>query len=232
MKIVRVLFVSGPRDSKDLFDPGQYQGETIRIQVTHTTADQAEDVFDDIHDNLDIILFSGSLQTARVVQFTRYFRERKSSIPVFLLVTEDQTKLSRALKRAGVDDVLCKADIDSPLFAWTFTSTVEHATMRKKALEYDVLHGKLVEFKKGFGKMVHDINSPLSVIRLALYHIDNSELTQEKKDSYLRLLIDNIRKVEARIGEFQTLKRHLDGDRATRTRILSIRSNARSAGSR
>jgi hypothetical protein len=232
MKIVRVLFVSGPKEGKELFSPKANQGETIRIQTSHAPADQAEDVFDDLYERLDIILFSDGVPTKRTAFLTKYFRERNSSIPIFLLSTRDEDRLPRALKRAGVDDFFHQADVDSPLFVWTFTSTVENATVQKKAREYDVLHGKLQEFKKGFGKMLHDINSPLSIIRLALYHIDNSELTPEKRESYLRLLIDNIRRVEARIGEFQTLKRHLEGDKATRTRILSIRSNIRSAGGR
>ncbi|MBI1807762.1 MAG: hypothetical protein HYR76_12000 [Ignavibacteria bacterium] len=226
MKAIRVLLIDTTTTHKQLLEQRLLNPDSIRFNVRFAAPKHAGDVFKDSANQLDLILIGEKISPSTIVQTTKMVRSRNLTIPIFALTKQSEARVPRNYQRAGVDDMINIADIDSPLFSWTFVSTVEHVVLKKKAREYDVLHRQLRSVNDSLAYIMHEINNPLSVIRLALYHLDNPELPGHKRDTFLKLLVDNLERVESQMNELRLIRRDLGGEPTTRTKILTIKPAA------
>jgi signal transduction histidine kinase len=233
MKAVRVLLVDTTDKYKKLLEKGQQTADSIKLSITHAGARNAEPLFRESRGEFDIVLLGDKLASSSVVQMARVFRSLNAVIPIFLLTSQVSAQLPQSYRKSGVDDVMDAREIDSPLFTWTFISTVEHTALRKKAQEYDLLNNRLRSVDDSLSTVIHEINNPLSVIRLALYHLSNPDLSKSKRETFLKFLQDNIDRVDSHMKELRLIRRQLGGETATRAKIISIKaSHIKSAAQR
>jgi signal transduction histidine kinase len=223
MRYLRIFLVENTSAKAETMRKKLSRIDSIRFSVTTALAKNAEDTFKDTADQVDVILFGDKVRPTRIIELTKLFRSNNMVIPIFLLTNLSEARVQRKFRNAGVDDTLNISEIDTPLFAWTFTSTVEHAVLRKKAKEYDTLNHQLQNISESLANFMHDMNNPLSVIRLAMYHLDNPQLEAEKRDTFLKILVTNVERLDAQMQDLRTIRRQLGGNKSQSAKILSLK---------
>jgi len=229
MNLLHVLLVDSTRVNHALLERASSIDKSLKFQVTRSGVRHAGSLFADSEQPFDIVLFGERIKPKAAVQLTRSFRSRHGTVPIFLLTRENDAQVPRPLQLAGVDDVVNVADLNSPLFSWTFTSAIEHAVLKKKASEYDALHRRMSTMSTSLATVMHDLNNPLSVIRLIMYHLENSEITETKRDSFLKLLVANLERIDSHMSDLLLIRRQLSGEKPKRAKILSIRPSTGTA---
>ncbi len=230
MKIFRVFYVDSTEAPKHFFGKNFRTPEFIRFTVTRANPAEAKASFKDCLGQVDLVVFGSSLRTGSVVRLAKDFRSLNLAIPIFVISNGGRTPLPDVYKRAGVDDLIDADEIGTPLFTWSFVSSIDHVVLKKKAKGFDVLHNRLHSAKSSLGSLVHEINNPLSVIRLTLYHLESGRLSPQRREVFMKLLLDNLERIELLMKDFSVIYRRLDGQRSVRAKILSL--NPRAAASR
>lgn len=161
----------------------------------------------------DVVLLGDRLTRRKVVEWAAKLRGMGYARPILLLTRQSEDRLPTAYRDAGVDDLLDIADISTPLFSWTFTSTIRKIIDRRKAAEYDYLRDRLGAIKRSVTTLIHDLNTPLSVIRLAAYHLEHSNPTKERRELYHTMLVENVERIEEKLRDLYHIRRLLTLDR-------------------
>jgi signal transduction histidine kinase len=169
-------------------------------------------------------MFGEKVPQTSVIELVRSLRAKNAKLPVFCLTKTSEAKLTPELERAGVDDMMNVAEMRTPLFAWTFQSLLEQVEMRKKAKDYDILRNRLKNIDESLGNLMHKINNPLSIVRLTLYHLDDPGLPQEKRDIFLKMMIESVRKIDTHINELRSIRRQLGEDTTIIAKILAMKA--------
>ncbi len=222
MKILRVLIIENTLENAIALKEKLSKIDSFKPVITYTVFQDAESVIRDSNENLDIVLFNEKIPYKNIVYLVRLIRKSNTIIPIFLLTKQSEARVSKKYRVVGIDDTFNLAEFDTPLFAWSFMSAMEQARLKKKAREYDILHQLVTAAHENISMLIHDITNPMSVIRLALYHINNPNISNERKDVFLKLLVDNIERLDMQIKELRTIRQQLHGKRDEMPTILSL----------
>ena len=223
MKLRKVLLIENTKAQAELLTKKLSDLDSLKFMITTALTSNGASAYNDCSDRLDAVLFGEKVPPKAILQLTKAVRTHNSVIPIFLLSRQSEARVSRKYRIAGIDDVLNVAEIETPLFTWTFMSAVEHAVLKKKAKEYDVLNHRIKLIGDSLATLVHDINNPLSVIRLAIYHLENPKLSIDKKETFLRLLVNNVERLDVQMKELRTIRMQLHGNREQTANILSLK---------
>jgi len=232
MKTFRVLLVDSTAVYQKLLSKRLQNPESMRFAVTLATPKDAETVFRDAVGLIDIIVLGNSLSTSSILQLTKIFRSCNLAVPIFVLTQKNNVHIPRSYKNVGIDDMLRISEMGTPLFAWSFISTVEQVVLKKKAKEYDELHHQLRNVNSSLATFVHEINNPLSVIRLALYHLEKRELSKQKRETFFKLLLESLERIDGQMKDLSSIRRQLSGVQNIRAKVLTLKSPHRSATAR
>ncbi|MBA4312032.1 MAG: hypothetical protein C0417_05330 [Chlorobiaceae bacterium] len=224
MRFLRIFLIENTVSRADNLRKKLSQIETIRFSVTTSIVKDTEETFKDVADQIDVILFGEKVRSSRIVELAKLFRSNNTVIPIFLLTNQSEARVQRKYRIAGVDDTLNISEIETPLFPWTFTSTVEHAVLKKKAKEYDALNDRLRKINESLASFMHDMNNPISVIRLAMYHLDNPELPHDKRETFLKILVTNVEKLDIHMQDLRNIRRQLSNKKSPTAKILSLKN--------
>jgi signal transduction histidine kinase len=224
MKTLRIFLIhSAPASKKILEDKVRNSSSTaVRYAVTSADVKSAEEFFMDDSHQIDAIIFGENVPAAAVVNLSKNFRERTVTLPIFVLTNQSEARVPQKYLRAGVDDMVNLAELETPLFSWTFTSTVEQVLLKKKARQYDLMNRKLRSLNQSLADIMHDMNNPLSVIRLALYHLNNSEIPKAKRETFQKLLLDNVEKLDGRMRDLRVIRRQLGAHSSHNPKVFSF----------
>ncbi len=88
---------------------------------------------------------------------------------------------------------------------------------RRKASEYDYLRERLASVKRSLTTLMGELNTPLSVIRLAVYHLEHSKPSRAKRDLYHSLMVENVERIEEKLKELYHIRRLLTIERKVGT---------------
>ena len=223
MQTIRILLIDTRETVKRLLEHELINADSMKFEVTLLTARAVRKSIDHVALDIDAILFGEKTPRAVVVDLTTSFRAREIKIPILLLSRQSEARLHRELRRVGVDDILNIAEMNTPLFSWTFQSLIDQIETRKKAKEYEVLRHRMQSVDGSMGTIIHDLNSPLSVLRLATHQLLNNELADEKRSAYLKLLADNIDRLDIHMDELRDLRKSIGQDSSVLAKILSIK---------
>lgn len=211
MKYFRVLLIDTSENNAFRIKNKLQNLSTAKFAVTPIGVKDAEIAFQDVANQIDILLINETISPATIIRLAREFRSINKITPIFLLSKISEPRLSRKMRDSGVDGVVNRIELETPLSAWTFMSIIEHTLRKRKAHEYDILRNRVVNISKSLSSLLHDINNPLSVVRLAIYNLSKEEIPDEKKDVYLRLLINHLDKLDVQLKTLTTIKRKLNG---------------------
>ena len=224
METIQVLLIDSKNTVKVLLEKQLERTHSIKLAVSLMSSKIGESEIDDTGQMWDVVLFGESTPSSSVAQLAKLFRSRGFTIPLLMLTKQSEARVPRNLQKAGVDDMLNIAEIDSPLFSWTLMSTLKQAEVRKKAEEFDVIRNRLQTVNQSLAFIEHEINNPLGVIRLALYHLEKPNLAKKKKETFFKLLADSVKKVNTQMEELQEVRRQLGEDTSILTKILFVKT--------
>ncbi len=159
----------------------------------------------------DIVIFGYRLREQTVLQMTSLIRSQGHSTPIFVLTKEYNAGVPQKYKKAGVDERLSVNELKSPLLSWTLMSSMRMAEVRKKAGDFDTLKNRLLTLSETLAYITHEINNPLSVMRLALYHLQSYQLDDGRRDMLMKILSENIDKVQLQMDELRSVRRQMGG---------------------
>ncbi len=224
METIRILLVDSKNSAKALLEKQLLHADGIKSTVSVVGVKGAGNLLAGGSEAWDVVLFGETLPPTAIAQLAKSFRRRGFTMPIFILTRESEARVSRTLRKAGVDDVLNLAEIDTPLFSWTFMSTLKQSQVQRKAKEFDAIRERLRNAHRSLAGISHEMNNPLSVMRLAVYHLKNPKLTKSKRDTFTRILADNLRKMESTITDLKEVRQQLGEDTSVLTRMILTRS--------
>jgi signal transduction histidine kinase len=232
MKFLRVFLIDTTQLRLEVLRRSLSGVESIKAVVPMLASGDVEGAYRDVMGRIDAIVFGESVSSKAIIQFTQLFRSYGIIVPVFILRKQSEAQVPGKLRKAGVDDVLNIVEIDTPLFSWTFVSAVEHALLKRKAREFDGLHRRLKTTSDALATMIHAVNTPLSIVRLAMYHLEDPALPADKRDTFLRILVSGLQKIDLHMKDLSSIRRLLNGEQVTSPNVLLITSSKHVSASR
>lgn len=217
METVRILLIDTADTFKKLLEATSAVSDSVCFDVTRLEPRGDEATFEEVSGRAGAIVFGEKISPPTVVQFSRSVRERGVQVPILVLTRQSEAGVPRNYQRAGVDDVFNAGDIDTPLFSWTFMSTLRQAERKKKAKEFDALQERLKNANTSLAFITHEINNPLSVIRLALYHLEAPEISKDRREMLFRTLTESVEKVNVQLSQLRNVRRILGNASANRS---------------
>lgn len=67
---------------------------------------------------------------------------------------------------------------------------------------------QLENLKNGIREVSHEINNPLGIIRMAVYFLQTSNPTEEKKTEYFRVIDEGFERIEQSLQQLKLLREH------------------------
>lgn len=211
MKLFRVLLIDTCENSALALKRKLLHLSSGKFIVTPVGVKNAEMTIQDTASQLDLLLLNDTIPSTSIIRIARNFRSRSNVIPVFLLSRVSEPGISRKMRDAGIDGTVNSVELETPLSSWTFMSIIEHTMRKRKAREYDILHNRVRNINKSLANLMHDINNPLSVVRLAVYHLEKTDVPADKKETFFRLLVNNLDKLDIHLKELTVIRRKLNG---------------------
>ncbi len=158
----------------------------------------------------DILIFGLRATEHTVVHIASLLRHEGMSLPVFAVTREFEMGVPTNYKKAGVDEMLNFAELRTPLISWTFESALKQSEVRKKATEFDHISCRLSGMLKNLAFITHEVTNSLSVMRLAMYHLQNYEGTVRRREMLSKLIGDNIDRIQSHIEDLRKVRHDLE----------------------
>ncbi|MBI4546674.1 MAG: hypothetical protein HY707_01735 [Ignavibacteriae bacterium] len=232
MQKIRILLVDSTDSVKKLLEDRTTPTDSVRFVVTHIKARSLKKSSELVNDQFDVILFGEKVSQLSVIRSTKAIRATGLIIPILVLTRQSEARVPRNYQKAGIDEMLNSAEVSTPLFTWILISTLKQIETKKKVHNFDVIRNRLRTVNESLKTLSHDINNPLSVIRLALYQLENPNLPKLKRERFFKLLSTNVEKVDSYIKELRLIRRQLGEDTTTLTNVLSLKPLKRIATER
>lgn len=217
MEAIRILLIDNTVSTKEALDKAPLGKSLSEIEVTLLPSKNGNGMADHSMASADVVLIGDKLPKKKVIEWAAKLRSMGYGCPILLLTRQSEARLASAYHEAGVDDLLNIVDITTPLFSWTFTSTIRKIVERRKASEYDYLRDRLTSIKRSLTSLMHELNTPLSVIRLAVYHLEHSKPPRDKRELYHSLMIENVERIEEKLKDLYHIRRLLTIERKVGT---------------
>ena len=219
MDPLRVFLIDTGPTTKEALEQVPLKPTTPDWEITLMPPGNGKEPINHSDVSCDVVLIGEKVARTKAIEHSEKFRSVGVLCPILLLTNESEAKIPSTMADAGVDDILQLADINTPLFPWTFMSTMRQIIERRKAVEYNYMKQRCHTVKESLATFTHDMNNPLSVMRLAVYHLENSKLSREKTEFFYKLLIDNVEKIEDKMKDLYAIRRLLMTDRIIRETI-------------
>ena len=80
---------------------------------------------------------------------------------------------------------------------------MESVPQNKKS---DEAFANLEEIRNGIREVAHEINNPLGIIRMAIYFLQTTNPTGEKRDHYFKIIDEGMGRIEQSIERLKMLR--------------------------
>ncbi len=167
----------------------------------------------------DIALIGEKVSETKSVMITKHLRSQNFRMPIIQLTNIAEASLTHAQLSGGADDILNISEIDTPIFGWTFSSILKKADVTKKAEEFNIILQNFAEINKCLADITHEINNPLGIINLALFQLQNDDITIEKKLHYLQVIKDGVNKIDNQIKSLRVLRTKMIDDQSVLRKV-------------
>lgn len=68
------------------------------------------------------------------------------------------------------------------------------------------VHEQLDNLKAGIREVAHEINNPLGIIRMAIYFLQTTKPTVEKREHYFKVIEEGLVRIEQNLQRLKTLR--------------------------
>ncbi len=207
---MQILLVDPADEVRDALRAGLASGEAGAHAVVQFRPRTPQQKLIEAASASEIVVFG--LRTTRhsVVRIASLLRSEGLSFPIFVVTREFEMGVPSNFKKAGVDEMLNFSELQTPLIAWTFESSLKQAEVRKKAKDFDHINGRLTGMLKDLAFISHEVTNSLSVMRLAMYHLEHYEGTSQRREMLSKLIGENIDKIQAHIEGLRKVRRSFE----------------------
>jgi signal transduction histidine kinase len=208
---VHILLIDSTEEIKKNLVTNLFSTDASAYSITHLLPRaKKKDVLAAIL-KAEIVILGHRLTEKSILRLTSLVRMQGSSMPVFVLTKEYDAGIPQRYKKAGVDEMLNINELKTPLLSWTLASSLKVAEVRKKAGEFDLMKNRMTTISETLAFITHEINNPLSIMRLALYHLQTYQMEEDRRKMLIKLLSENIDKVQAQMEELRLVRRQIGG---------------------
>ncbi len=196
---MQILLVDPADEVRDALRAGLASGEAGAHAVVQFRPRTPKQKLIETASASDIVIFGLRTTRQSVIRIASLLRGAGMSLPIFVVTREFEMGVPSNFKKAGVDEMLNVSELQTPLISWTFESSLKQAEVRKKAKDFDHINGRLSGMLKDLAFISHEVTNSLSVMRLAMYHLEHYEGTPQRREMLSKLIGENIDKIQTHI---------------------------------
>ncbi|MFI5252005.1 MAG: hypothetical protein ACHQQQ_06175 [Bacteroidota bacterium] len=218
MKIIHILLIDTSPAIKVQLEKSLASIEHELFKVEYSTPRNAEEAFKDAKKSVEVVLFGEAIPLSAIVQQAKIFRRNNAGIHVFMFTRESEARIPNKLRRAGVDDFLNIMELNTPVFGWTFLSTLEHIGMKKKAAEFEMIHERLQYVNDSLAEITAEIIKPIGNLRAAMDAMNGD------RAHTLKVLNENIALMERSLGDLMEIRQRLGNETKVIHKYLAVKN--------
>jgi DNA-binding NtrC family response regulator len=220
MNTIHLLLIENTLSIKPQLEHSLRTIENESFKIEEAKPRNAEKVFRSAKKSIDVILFGEKIPAATILRLTKKFRRKNSGLNVIIFTRQSEAHISTKFQRAGVDDILNVMEINTPVFGWTFISTLQHTGMKKKAEEFETIRERLAQVNRQLEDITGEMTKPIGNLRTATKAING------KRPAISKILEENIMLMEDHLSELHEIREQLDKESKIINKFLAVKSRA------
>lgn len=209
MKTVRVLLFDNTPTLKLLMEQQLHGYDSMEILIELVGTRDPRALRSVIGRRWDMVVFSEKIPAATIARVSKTLNGTAAAAHTIVLTPQSEARVPKALKKAGIVEMLNLADVRSPLFRWTFTSMLKKVEIRKKSENFDVLYTQLQKVHNKIGEIVTSCSDPLGTIHTTLDAFNAPSLPVERREFLVELLKNNVDKLGRQVERLHKVERDL-----------------------
>lgn len=203
--LIKILFVNTSEREAKLLREYLDKFETAKFQVVWQESGEHALEYLKQNKEVDIIVTDDALSGMNGIEFTRKLKEFSYTQPVVFLTSTKDVNLAVEVMRMGVKDYLLKEDIGSRVFPQSLLKIVEKQKLKHEFSELENKKRRLEIMQEIVIDISQKISEPLAEMDKITKLLDKLN-PPEKAAKYLKLIKENIERMQAKLEKLQNLK--------------------------
>jgi DNA-binding NtrC family response regulator len=203
--IIRALYVNeNEKDTKLLCDVLS-KNEDVQIEIVwHKSAEKSLEYLAQ-QPQIDVIITEDVLPGMSGIEFIRKLRDLKSNIPIIFFTNSRDVNLAVEVMRLGVKDYFLKEDVTSRIFMKSLLRIIEINRLKYELSELEIKQKRLEAMQEIIVGISDKISEPLQCMKQVADSMEEYATT-EKAVKYLKLIKDNIERMQSKLEKLRNLK--------------------------
>jgi CheY-like chemotaxis protein len=223
MTTIQILLIDDKTTIKPPLEHSLTSIESASFHVDFLLARDSERYLRASRKMYDVILLGEKLSESMIVKLARLLRKKGSAAHIILLTRNTDEEISPRLRRAGIDDLLNVAEINTPIFGWTFLSTLSYADSRKGAEGFLALQKRLHTIHDSMKHVSNGMRAPIRLLRALLSKMKGQELTDRARKTVLSM-DKAVGGIDRGLEEMLELRERLERETKLFNKILTERT--------
>jgi DNA-binding NarL/FixJ family response regulator len=203
--LIRILYVTEAERNVQLVQGYLLKFEAARFEIVWQQSGEKALEYLDQKPAVDVIVTEDTLPGINSVEFARKLKDLKFDFPIVFLTTSEDVNLAVEVMRIGVKDYLLKKDIASRVFPQALLRIVEKKRLKQELTELELKHKRLEAMQEIVVSISKKISEPLDDMKKIVTMLEQYEIP-EKASKYLKLIKDNIERMQVKMEKLQNLK--------------------------
>jgi|WetSurMetagenome_2_1015567.scaffolds.fasta_scaffold116943_1 hypothetical protein len=220
MNTIHILLIENTSSIKPQLDRSLRTIENESFKIEEAKPRNAEESFRNAKKSFEVVLFGEKIPPATILRLTKKFRRKNTGLNVIMFTRQSEARISPKLQRAGVDDILNVVEINTPVFGWTFLSTLQHTGMKKKAEEFEMIRERLAQVNQLLEDITDEMTKPIGNLRTAMKAVNG------KRPAISKIIEENIMLMEDHLSELHEIREQLDKESKIINKFLAVKSRA------
>jgi DNA-binding NarL/FixJ family response regulator len=202
---INVLFVDDDREAIKFVEVVLRKVEEFRFRII--AKESGEAALQELESNrdIDLIIMDYFLPGVNGFDTAKTIFQKNYRIPVvFLTVNRDMNLAIEAMK-LGVADYILKEDLNNAFFVQTILGVLRKQKLLRELSELEVKKKRLEALQEMIIGITAKVSEPLNAMKKILERLAEKGM-EEKSLRYLKLMKDNVERIEQKIEKLRNLK--------------------------
>jgi DNA-binding NtrC family response regulator len=203
--VINILFVDDDEEAFKFVEVVLRKVEEFRFHIV--PKDSGESALKELESNknIDLIIMDYFLPGANGFDTAKAILQRNYRIPIiFLTVNRDMNIAIEAMK-LGVADYILKEDLNNAFFVQTIIGVLQKQKLLRELSELEVKKKRLEALQEMIVGITSEVSKPLNEMKKILVVLAEKGVG-EKDLRYLKLMKDNVDRIEQKIEKLKNLK--------------------------
>ena len=202
---IRVLYVNGTEQDVQSLNESLATFEGARFDMVWQQSAEKAITFLEQKNAVDVIVTEDVLEGMNGIEFTQKLKDLKYSIPIVFLTTIKDVNFAVEVMRMGVKDYLLKEEVMSHVFPQTLLRVVEKGHLKQEQEKLEIKQKRLETMQEIVVGISDKISEPLGDMCKIVAEL-NQNTFPEKTVKYLKLIKDNVERMQAKLEKLRNLK--------------------------